>query len=199
MIDRPIKTTTITMAASVKTPKKLESIDCFACFDKNVTVYKLKGRKLESEGFNTKLHSLLDRSTTDVIDRLYEADAAVCRKCYTKVIKFDDFKTKTLSSALSFLSLGTHTAKRGTSSPQTPRSITDPSIPVRRKSRKQLKLTATRHELDEEEKECEQLQQVVIGRLSPVISTQYGMYTWQLIFLSGINSLLISLGFDGYK
>jgi len=57
------------MASS--TPVKVERIDCFVYFSKNVTTFKLKGRKLKGENFYCKLKQVVrdDVAGTTTLDR----------------------------------------------------------------------------------------------------------------------------------
>lgn len=122
------------------TPVKVERIDCFVCVSKNVTTFKLRGRKLKGENFYCKLKQVVG---DDIIGDLYEndVDPGLCRNCYSKTLQFCEFSDQAKTSALSFLLSGAVSTKRGMLSPLTPKSVHNPGIDtVRGSSRKQLKL-----------------------------------------------------------
>ncbi|XP_056022976.1 uncharacterized protein LOC130055197 [Ostrea edulis] len=131
----------------LSTPTKQSKIDCFICFSKEVVTFKLAGRKLLAEDFNSKLNEILGAK---VVGALCAMDAAVCRNCYGKVLKLNDFLHKTRSSASSYIATGASTTKKGMLSPITPKSlaVTDSVSTVRGTSRKQLKLFQLSKDID---------------------------------------------------
>jgi hypothetical protein len=119
----------------IRTPQKNREVDCF------VTVKMLlHGRKLLSENFKDKLVSLFERSETH--DKLLH-DAAVCRNCYSQVLKTVTFIQKLRRASDTFLSSST-SIKRCASSPITPKSVVHSRLGITRpvqSSWKQLKLS----------------------------------------------------------
>lgn len=69
------------MAAS--TPTKSVAIDCFLCFTKNATCFKLSGRKAIKENFQEKLNNIIGHTYQH---ELMRRDAMVCMEllfsCY---------------------------------------------------------------------------------------------------------------------
>ena len=128
---------TKTMATTATTPLKINSVDCFVCYQSNSRCYQINGRKSKADGLKDKLRILLnDDSVLSVLSE--KESTSVCRNCYQKIENVSDFIIQLKTSAEKHASGESAKVKRCAASPSVNYNSLVP------KSRKKLKLQSPR-------------------------------------------------------
>ena len=80
--------------ASLTTPVKVQTPDCAFCFKADVTTFKLSGKKCASVNLMGKLDFFFN--DRNIVLRLIDMDASICRTCFAAVGRFSDFQSSSL-------------------------------------------------------------------------------------------------------